>query len=143
MERLQTVAHHVNALYYPLNIRITLVWVDIWKDGDKFEVATSGDRTLNRFLIYRKEIIKAHPNDNAHMLTDIRFEANVVGKAFKGTMCSYDYSGGVDVDHSGNAAVVAATVAHEMGHNFGMEHDVDYGTTCSCPGSHCIMSPST
>ncbi|KAJ1359262.1 hypothetical protein KIN20_017953 [Parelaphostrongylus tenuis] len=96
-ERLQTIAHHVNALYYLLNIRITLVWVDIWKDGDKFEVVTSGDHTLDRFLNYRKEIIKAHPNDNAHMITDIHFESNVVGKAFKDTMCSYDYSGGVDV----------------------------------------------
>ncbi|VDM57361.1 unnamed protein product [Angiostrongylus costaricensis] len=142
-ERLQTIAHHVNALYYPLNIRITLVWVDIWKDGDKFEVATSGDHTLDGFLNYRKDIIKAHPNDNAHMLTDIHFESNVVGKAFKGTMCSYDYSGGVDVDHSSNAAVVAATVAHEMGHNFGMEHDVDYGTTCNCPGNQCVMAPSS
>ncbi|KJH44126.1 Disintegrin [Dictyocaulus viviparus] len=142
-EYLQTIAHHVNALYYPLNIRITLVWIDIWKDGDKFEIATSGDRTLDRFLNYRKEIIKTHPNDNAHLLTDIRFESNVVGKAFKGTMCSYDYSGGVDVDHSNNAAIVAATVAHEMGHNFGMEHDVDYGTTCNCPGNQCVMAPST
>ncbi|XGW29466.1 hypothetical protein V3C99_008913 [Haemonchus contortus] len=143
LERLQTIAHHVNALYYPLNIRITLVWADIWKDGDKFEVVTSGDQTLMRFLNYRKEIIRSHPNDNAHMITDIRFEQNVVGKAFKGTMCSYDYSGGVDVDHSTNAAIVAATVAHEMGHNFGMEHDVDYGTTCNCPGNHCVMAPST
>ncbi len=28
---------------------------------------------------------------------NIRFGNGVVGKAFKGTMCSYDFSGGVDV----------------------------------------------
>lgn len=38
---------------------------------------------------------------------------------------------------------MAATVAHEMGHNFGMEHDVDYGKTCNCPGNHCVMAPSS
>jgi len=35
-------------------------------------------------------------------------------KAYKGTMCSYDYSGGVIVDHSEGPAYVARTVAHEV-----------------------------
>jgi len=39
--------------------------------------------------------------------------------SFKGTMCSFDYSGGVIVDHSDNPVFVGMTVAHEMGHNFG------------------------
>lgn len=70
------------------------------------------------------------------------FDGNVVGKAFKGTMCAYDYSGGVDMEHSTQGAFVAATIAHEMGHNFGMEHDYSQ-TECRCPARDCIMSPST
>jgi hypothetical protein len=35
---------------------------------------------------------------------------------------------------------VATTVAHELGHNFGMEHDSDQ---CKCPDDKCIMAPSS
>ena len=79
-DRLQSVANIVNSvwlssnyhlfqLYNPLNIKIHLVHTEVWKDGDKFSVATSGDKTLENFLAYRKTILKDHPNDNAHMLT--------------------------------------------------------------------------
>lgn len=69
------------------------------------------------------------------------FNGSVVGKALKGPICTYEHSGGVNTDHSHYAAVVAATLAHELGHNFGMQHDED--GKCNCPEEKCIMSASS
>ncbi|XP_028968697.1 zinc metalloproteinase-disintegrin-like atrolysin-A [Galendromus occidentalis] len=141
-ERSKQVANIVNALYAPLNIFVVLVGVRVWSQRDEIEVDINAEKTLDNFLRYRMEVLaKSIPNDNAQLVTDLTFEKDVVGKALKGPICTYQYSGGVNKDHHESVAVVAATIAHELGHNFGMEHD-DLGS-CHCPQSRCIMFPAS
>ncbi|XP_060528706.1 disintegrin and metalloproteinase domain-containing protein 12 [Cylas formicarius] len=137
----KNIANIINALYSPLNIFIALVGVVIWSEHDEITFSTNGDTTLTNFLHYRREkLVPEHPNDNAQLLSKFNFDHGVVGKALKGPICTYEYSGGVNTDHSHVVGLVATTIAHEMGHNFGMEHDT---TECKCPDERCIMAPSS
>nr|KAG5708378.1 hypothetical protein BaRGS_034409 [Batillaria attramentaria] len=141
-KRSQDIANIVNSLYRQLNIYVVLVGVEVWGTGDKIKITSSADTTMENFLRYRKERINPYyPNDNAQLITGIFFDHGVVGKAIKGPICTHQFSGGVSMDYDGLVTLVATTVAHEMGHNFGMEHDND--TKCSCPEDKCIMAATS
>ncbi|XP_048486467.1 disintegrin and metalloproteinase domain-containing protein 19 [Plutella xylostella] len=140
--KLKDVANIINSMYAPLNIFIALVGVVVWSEVDEIQLLTDGDETLTNFLHYRRrELVSRIPNDNAQLLTRLKFKDGVVGKALKGPICTYELSGGVATNHSEVIGLVAATIAHEMGHNFGMEHDTE--EDCKCPDDKCIMSPSS
>ncbi|XP_033162547.1 disintegrin and metalloproteinase domain-containing protein 12 [Drosophila mauritiana] len=135
------IANIINALYVPLNIFVALVGVVIWNESNEIEFSSDGDVTLRNFLNYRStKLVLEHPNDNAQLLTKENFAGGVVGKALKGPICTYEYSGGVSMQHSPNPAMVATTMAHEMGHNFGMEHDT---SDCHCRDEKCVMAASS
>ncbi|XP_049535642.1 disintegrin and metalloproteinase domain-containing protein 12-like [Anopheles darlingi] len=140
-----SVVNVLNELYRPLNIYIVLVGVEVWNQRDRIELSRDSKQTLANFLAYRRDtLLRTMPNDNAQLLTAVRFPNNVVGKAELGSMCSSTGSGGIAVVEHFDVAPLATTIAHELGHNFNIDHDTveECGGEAACPGpGPCIMAP--
>ncbi|KAG9354773.1 hypothetical protein JZ751_001486 [Albula glossodonta] len=58
--------------------------------------------------------------------------------AFVSTVCSRSHGGGINAYTNANIQSFASIVAHELGHNLGMNHDD--GRNCKCDVNSCIMN---
>uniref|UniRef100_A0A3Q1IKR6 Uncharacterized protein n=1 Tax=Anabas testudineus TaxID=64144 RepID=A0A3Q1IKR6_ANATE len=137
-KRVFEIVNFVNMAYKPLRTFIALVGLEIWSSRDLINVTPPAGANLDAFMNWRNnDLLKRKPNDNAHLISGIDFEGATVGLAFIGTLCS-GHSVGVIQDHNDQAIAVGATLAHEMGHNLGMDHDDS--STCICSADSCIMA---
>uniref|UniRef100_A0A3P8TWS7 ADAM metallopeptidase domain 12 n=1 Tax=Amphiprion percula TaxID=161767 RepID=A0A3P8TWS7_AMPPE len=110
--------------YRALNIRVALVGLEVWSDVDKCPITQDPFTTLHEFLDWRKvKLLPQKPHDNAQLISGVYFQGTTIGMAPIMSMCTAEQSGGIVMDHSDNPLGAAVTLAHELGHNFGMNHD--------------------
>jgi len=110
---------------------------------------------LEKFSDWRQGRLTASAlpdHDNGVLLSGYDFQDSTIGLAWLRTMCQPSRSSGISQVWNSNAAYAAKIVAHEMGHNFGMQHDnnqnyagyptMNSATLSSCASAPRIMSPS-
>uniref|UniRef100_A0A194APN1 Metalloproteinase type III 7 n=1 Tax=Agkistrodon piscivorus TaxID=8715 RepID=A0A194APN1_9SAUR len=136
--RIFEIVNTMNEMFIPLNIRVALICLEIWSDKDKFNMTSAANVTLISFRNWRAtDLLKRKSHDNAQLLTVIDFDGPTIGKAYMASMCDPKRSVGIIQDHSTINLMMAVTMAHEMGHNLGMDHDEKY---CTCGAKSCVMA---
>ncbi|XP_030633603.1 disintegrin and metalloproteinase domain-containing protein 9 [Chanos chanos] len=137
-EEMVQLANYVDSMYVPLNIRVVLVGLEIWSTVNLISTDGSAGAVLSRFVQWReKELVPRRRHDSGQLILKKGF-GGTAGMAFVSTVCSRSHGGGINAFTNNNVLGFASIVAHELGHNLGMNHDD--GRNCVCQVGSCIMN---
>ncbi|XP_024116774.1 disintegrin and metalloproteinase domain-containing protein 9 [Oryzias melastigma] len=140
-EEMVQLANFVDSIYMQLNVRVVLVGLEIWTHQNPISTEGEAGEVLSRFTQWReKELVPRRRHDSAQLILKKSF-GGTAGMAFVSTVCSRSHGGGINAFTTNRIPAFASIVAHELGHNLGMNHDD--GRTCSCPVDACIMNSGT
>ncbi|XP_023664165.2 disintegrin and metalloproteinase domain-containing protein 9-like isoform X1 [Paramormyrops kingsleyae] len=134
-------ASYVDSMYVALNIRVVLVGLEIWTQQNLINTEGGAGEVLGRFVQWREQVLGSRRrHDSAQLILKKNF-GGTAGMAFVSTVCSRSHGGGINAYFGSDVLSLASIVAHELGHNLGMNHDD--GRNCLCDTSSCIMSSGT
>eukprot|EP00118_Oscarella_pearsei_P003076 m.12800 g.12800 ORF g.12800 m.12800 type:complete len:797 (+) comp24295_c0_seq1:78-2468(+) len=124
-------------------VHIALVSIEIWSQRDFSDVSSDFSLSLSNFNKYNGDTLQKNPlhkSDNSQLLTSVDFQGATKGFAGLSTMCNGRTSTAVVEILSLFGGSTGSVMAHEMGHNFGMQHDDDV-SGCQCDDDQgCVMS---
>uniref|UniRef100_A0A2K5JSD1 ADAM metallopeptidase domain 7 n=1 Tax=Colobus angolensis palliatus TaxID=336983 RepID=A0A2K5JSD1_COLAP len=135
--RIWGMVNFVNMIYKTLNIHVTLVGIEIWTHEDKIELHSNIETTLLRFSSWQERILKTRKDfDHVVLLSGKWIYTHVQGISYPAGMCLPYYSTSIIKDLLPDANIIANRMAHQLGHNLGMQHDE---FPCTCPSGKCVM----
>uniref|UniRef100_A0A3B4BGM2 Uncharacterized protein n=1 Tax=Periophthalmus magnuspinnatus TaxID=409849 RepID=A0A3B4BGM2_9GOBI len=133
-EEMVHLANLIDSIYIQLNVRVVLVGLEIWTQQNPISIEGGAGEVLSRFTQWReKELVPRRRHDSAQLILYVHLKTHYV------TFLKEDLShgGGINAFPNNHVSSFASIVAHELGHNLGMNHDD--GRECACPNQACIM----
>lgn len=149
-------AHMANAIFQPLNVSLEVTAVHVIDERDTsryLRPAKDWGHLLDKSVEYfkrkflTKERFTGHP-DAVITFTDMAVQDRIPGIAFTDSICGPNAAVilGPDVkekDHLIFSTLeMGLTVAHELGHVLGFEHQEEEECDCTSDDGYCVMFPS-
>ncbi|XP_054572703.1 disintegrin and metalloproteinase domain-containing protein 25-like [Eptesicus fuscus] len=131
------IGNDVDNFLSSLDVDVVFMGIEVWTEKNPTSLDTLGGG-LSGFCNWKQTSLnKRIPHDIAHLFV-MRDYGILAGLAYLGTVCNYKFNCGVETLMGETLYSFAYTVAHEIGHNFGMYHDEP---PCTCGRPNCIMFP--
>ncbi len=109
--------------------------------SDPFDGTLDPGTLLDQLSEYRMQSPAHNSLGLTHLYTGRNFTSSTVGIAWRGALCDNYFSAGLSEGRAG-VTTDSLIAAHEIGHNFGAEHDGQPGSSCESEPETYIMSPS-
>ena len=108
--------------------------------SDQLSAATVPNTLLRELALLRKRSPELNSQGLTHLFTNRDLDGNTIGIAYLDSVC--DNQNAVGLTESRNTWLDSLVSAHEMGHNFGADHDGDAQGSCpNTPSSGFLMAP--
>ncbi|HEY7643206.1 MAG TPA: M12 family metallo-peptidase [Steroidobacteraceae bacterium] len=107
---------------------------------DQLSTATDPKSLLRELANLRKRTSELNSRGVTHLFTDRDLDGSTIGIGYLGSLC--DRQNAVGLTESRNVWLDSLVAAHELGHNFGADHDGDAQGSCpNTPSSGFLMAP--
>ncbi len=125
-----------------VGVQLNVQLIDIFDSAtDPFDNTLDSSLLLDQLSEHRLQTPAHNSLGLTHLYTGRNFDTSTVGVAWRGALCSNYFSAGVSEGRAG-LTTDSLIAAHEIGHNFGAEHDGQAGSSCESHTDPSIMSPS-
>ncbi len=118
-----------------LGVQISVAQIDIFTDDTDPFSGTDAGTLLNQLGNYRSATPAQRAQGLTHLFTGRNLDTSTVGIAFVGALCNSFAGAGLSEGRRG-PLTDSLIAAHEIGHNFGADHDGD-------PNGQCPDTPET
>lgn len=125
-----------------VGVQLTVEYVETYTStDDPFNDTLDTGELLDQLSELRLQTTALNSRGLTHLYTGRDFTGSTVGIAWRGALCSNYFSAGLSQGTSG-VTTDSLIAAHEIGHNFGAEHDGQAGSSCESEPETYIMAPS-